>query len=290
MDNITIKRKVNFLPNIITAFGLCCGLFAIFKINMTPIGEVSHSLLTLTTGILLLAAFADLLDGALARAIKAESSFGTMFDSMADAVNFGVAPSIIVLKTLSISPGSELSYLLTTAAMVYSVCGVLRLVRFNVMGTQAAENQQLLDAHKKNFTGLPIPAAAFAIISSNLFLTSDELQGIVSFTPETRSWILFTQMIIIGYFMISRWKFPSLKALNLRVTSFRYVFLIVLFTVFVVFYGLLQHFSITFMIASWGYVIAAWILSILRLIAGRKSKTLEDFEPAADEDLEVEEP
>lgn len=290
MNHITVKRKVNFLPNVITAFGLCCGLFVIFKMNMASFGAVDHALLTLTTGILFLAAFADLLDGTLARAIKAESSFGILFDSMADAVNFGVAPSVIVLKTLSISSGTELSYLLTAAAMVYSVCGVLRLVRFNIMGSQAAENQQLLEAHKKNFTGLPIPAAAFAIISSNLFLASEELQSVIALTPETRSWILFTQMILIGYFMISRWKFPSLKALNLRVTAFHKVFFIVLLTVFLVFYGLLQHFTITFLIVSWGYVIAAWILSIIRLIAGRKSKTLEDFEPAADEDLEVEEP
>src|SRR4029079_12520558 len=119
-------------PNIITAFGLSCGLFVIFKMTMTPLGEATYAVLSATAGILLLAAFADLLDGAVARAMKAESEFGGLFDSMADAVNFGVAPSIIVLKSLSISPGIELSYLLTTAAMVYTVCGVLRLVRFSV--------------------------------------------------------------------------------------------------------------------------------------------------------------
>jgi CDP-diacylglycerol---serine O-phosphatidyltransferase len=282
-----IRKKVVLLPNFITAFALCCGLFAIFKMNMIPAGEVTLEVLTLTTGILLLAAVADLLDGALARAMKVESEFGGLFDSMQDAVTFGVAPSVIVLKSLSITPGTELSYLLTTAAMVYSVCGVLRLVRFNVTSHQIADDQQQVEAHKKNFTGLPIPAAAAAIISGNLFLASNELKSLVEISQTTRTWILFAQMIIIGYFMISRWKFPSLKTLHIRVASFQQVFFIVLFTVFVVFYGLMQHFSVVFVVVAWGYVVIAWILSIIRLISGKKSKTLEDFEP---EPEEIEEP
>lgn len=277
-----MKKKVNLLPNFITAFGLCCGLFVIFKISMIGAGEASREVLTLTTLVLLLAAFADLLDGAVARVMHAESAFGGFFDSMADAVNFGVAPAVIVLKTLSIPPGTELSYLLTTAAMVYSVCGVLRLVRFSVTKNTVSSDALLAEA-SKNFTGLPIPAAAAAIISGNLFLVSEELNSRIAISPDAHAWILFGQLIIIGYFMISRWKFPSLKTLHIRVTSFQRVFLIVLFTVFVVFYGLIQHFSLVFVIISWGYVIVAWILSIIRLISGKKSKTLEDFEPAPDE-------
>lgn len=281
-----MKRKVNFLPNIITAFGLCCGLFAIFKINMTGIGEVTRDLLTTTAGILLLAAFADLLDGAVARAMKVESEFGGLFDCMADAVTFGVAPSVIVLKSLSIPPRTEMSYLITAAAMIYSVCGILRLVRFTIMSHKASEDQTLMEAHNKNFTGLPIPAAAAALISGNLFLVSEEFNSILSISHETRVWILFIQMILLGYLMISRWKFPSLKTLHVRVTSFQQVFFIVLFTVFVVFYGLLQHFSLVFLGIAWGYVIISLMLSIIRMITGNKSKALEDFEPEPENDLE----
>ena len=117
-------KKVYLLPNVITAFGLSCGLFVIFKMSMTEVGAADYQVLTATAGILLLAAFADLLDGAVARAMKAESDFGSLFDSLADAISFGVAPSVIVLKSLSVSPGTELSFFLTTAAMIFSVCGV----------------------------------------------------------------------------------------------------------------------------------------------------------------------
>lgn len=284
-----MKRKINFLPNVITAFGLCCGLFAIFKINMTPVGEATKEALTVTALILLLAAFADLLDGAVARLMKAESQFGGLFDSMADAVTFGVAPAIIVLKSVSLPPGTDLSYLLTAAAMVYAVCGVLRLVRYSINSASVEDDIQTIEANKRNFTGLPIPAAAAAIVSGNLFLVSDEFNSMMTISQETRSWILFCQLIVIGYFMISRWKFPSLKALNIRVHSFQRVFLLVLFTVFVVFYGFMQHFNVVFVAISWGYVVIAWILSIIRLISGKKSKTLEDFEPAPEDEIITEE-
>jgi CDP-diacylglycerol--serine O-phosphatidyltransferase len=278
-----IKKRANLLPNVITAFGLCCGLFAIFKMNMTPLGGVNHEILNLMTGILVLAAVADLLDGAVARAMKAQSEFGGLFDCISDAITFGVAPAIIVLKTLSVPPGTEFSYILSTAAMIYTVCGVLRLVRFYMLSLQSAESKELSDAHQKHFTGLPIPAAAAAIVSSNQFLVSEELNRYLSLEETTRGWILFAQLIAIGYFMISRWKFPSVKTLHIRVSSFNQVFWVVVFTVFVVFYALIQHFSVVFFTAAWGYIVVAWILSIIRLISGKKSKTLEAFEPESDD-------
>lgn len=269
-------KKISLLPNVITAFALSCGLFVIFKMNMTPIGEADMQVLTATAGILLLAAFADLLDGAVARAIKAESDFGGIFDSLADAISFGVAPSVIILKSLSVAPGTKLSFILTMAATVFSLCGVLRLVRFNVSAMEAKGNEELTLANKKNFTGLPIPAAAAAAVSANLFLVSEEsLWGL----PEVaRAWILSLILLTLGYCMISRWKFPSVKSLEIRVKSFQTVFLTVLSAV-LIFYGILHYFPLVFVVLAWGYILIAWTLSIIRIIAGRKSKTLEDFEP-----------
>lgn len=271
-------KKIHLLPNVITAFGLSCGLFVIFKMNMTPLGEVSAELLTQITGLLLIAALADLLDGAVARAIKAESEFGGFFDSMADAITFGVAPSLIILKSLSIPPGEEYSFLMTTGAMVYTVCGVLRLVRFNVNNNLIKGNELEILASKANFTGLPIPAAAASLVSLNLFLVSKERSWFFDLSHEGRAIILFLAMLFLGYFMVSRWKFPSFKRLEIRVASFQVVFLTVLSAV-LLFYGILNHFPLVFLILSWGYLIVALSLSIARLIAGRKSKTLEDFEP-----------
>lgn len=285
MKHTYCMTKVPVLPNIITAFALTCGLFVIFRMNMVAAGQADLHVLTVTAGILLLAAFADLLDGAVARILRAESSFGGFFDSLADAITFGVGPSIIVLKSLSETPGTESSILITMAAMVFTVCGVLRLVRFNVMSFQPKTQPEDPDAAKKNFTGLPIPAAAAAIVSLNLFLVSEEWKWLGYSSPDLRFWTLFSALIIIGYFMISRWKFPSLKTLHIRVKSFQAVFLTVMGAV-VLFYGILHHFPLIFFMISWGYVIVAWILSIARVIAGRRSKALEDFEPEPEDETD----
>ena len=64
--------------------------------------------------------------------------------------------------------------------MIYTVCGVLRLVRFNVTSRASSIEPTVSVEKDKNFTGLPIPAAASAAVSANLFLASDELKTLVS--------------------------------------------------------------------------------------------------------------
>ena len=275
-------KRIHLLPNVITAFSLSCGLFAILKMNMTEVGGANYQILTATAGILLLAAFADLLDGTIARAMKSESDFGGLFDCLADAISFGVAPPVIVLKSLSIAVGTELSFVLTTAAMIFSVCGALRLVRFNISAQQAKGDPSLSDANKKNFTGLPIPAAAIALVSANLLMASDDFKQWFTWGDEIRAGIMIFCLLLLGYLMISRWKFPSLKTLHIRVASFKLVFATVLCAV-VLLYGLLHHFAVVFFLCSWGYLLVACTLSLIRLISGKKSKTLEDFEPDPDE-------
>lgn len=269
-------RKVYLIPNAVTAFGLACGLFVIFKMNMIEPGASDYSLLHMSAILILIAAVADVLDGAIARFIRAESEFGCQFDSLSDAVTFGVAPSVTILKTISAIPGSELSFFAMTGGLVYSVCGVLRLVRFNVKALASKNDAEMAKEQKKHFTGLPIPAAAACAISANLFLVSQE------FAEQTRSIVMILVMITLGYFMVSRWKFPSVKSLHFRVRSFLLVFITVVASVFLL-YGVFYHFATLFALASWGYVAIAWILSTARLIAGRKSKTLEDFEREEDD-------
>jgi len=169
-------KRVYLLPNVITAFSLSCGLFIIFRMCLTPNGEVTPHLLAAMAGIFLLAALADLLDGAVARVMKAESEFGGIFDSLSDAVSFGVAPAVTILKTVATSPNDEVSYLTASGAMLFSVCGILRLARYNVLANQSKESKEVSDTFNKNFTGLPIPAAAAAAVSINLFLVSDEFR------------------------------------------------------------------------------------------------------------------
>lgn len=273
-------KRVYVIPNAITAFGLTCGLFVIFKTSIAAsIAENPHDIFALLQAsviLLLIAGLADIADGAVARLIHAQSEFGIYFDSLADAVNFGVAPPLLILKSLT---GSLLSpflvFILILASILYTLCGVLRLVRFNVHARENKDSQQSKMGH---FTGLPIPAAASCALSAVLLSVSPMADEYFPFSSETRAWILAGILVVLGYFMISRWKFPSLKALHFRIPSIYLVFATGIFAVTAL-YGILDYFPAAYFIVSWLYLAISWILSLIRLILGKRSKTLVDFDP-----------
>lgn len=270
-------RQFYLLPNIITAFGLSCGLFVVFKANMYEPGAGVYDLLYSSALLLLLAAFADLLDGAVARIIHAESEFGSMFDSLADAISFGVAPSVLFLKSLALEPATGLSFFAVVGAMLYTICGVLRLVRFNVKSHEIKTDKAAIQAYRKNFTGLPIPAAAAGAISLNLFLHSLFAKGWIPLSYNVKAMTLTCFMILLGYLMISKWKFPSLKSLHFRVPSFHLILFTVLLAIFIL-YGIFYYLPLVLLVCSLGYILLGCILTLIRLIAGKKAKTLVDFE------------
>ena len=243
----------------------------------------AYELLYSSALLLLLAAFADLLDGAIARIIRAESEFGVMFDSLADTISFGVAPSVLFLKSLNLEHASGLSFFAVVGAMLYTICGVLRLVRFNLRVQEVKKNKIAMLTHQRSFTGLPIPAAAAGAVSVNLFINSLFFKQWFTEIPHlTKTIVLTCIMVSIGYLMICKWKFPSLKTFRVRLPSFHLIFLTVLLAIFIL-YGIFYYLPIVLLVGSFGYILTGCALTIIRLIAGKKSKTLVDFEPETEE-------
>ncbi len=278
-------QKHIYLPNVLTALGLCCGLFVIFKMNMVePQGITSQELLTAAV-ILLFAALFDILDGVVARAMNVESAFGGFFDSMSDAITFGVAPAVIVVKGLSPVSGTFFSYLVIAAAMAYSVSGAFRLVRYSVTSNQIQGDVQKMADFKSHFTGLPIPAAALCSTSMILSLQGGlQGEGFHYLSLEQKCVVASIGLFILGYFMASRWKFPSLKALHFRVRSYEAVALLAVMTPLLI-YGTLNYFTFVLTVVSWGYFTISFILSLTRLMLGRRVALLDEFQ-IDDEDSE----
>ncbi len=268
--HLIVKGQVNLVPNVITAFGLACGLFVIFKAVMVGSLLNHFELLHLSMILIILALFADFIDGAVARAIKAESEFGFMFDSLSDAITFGVAPAVLFLKTIaSFEREGEFVFFSIICAMTFSMCGVLRLVRFNVEGLSVKKNKAEELSLKKSFTGLPIPAAAISAISMIYFLVSPLAEqwlnlGFKMFTLVVGSW-----MILLGYLMICRMRFPSLKSLHIRMPTFPIIFLTAIGVIFLL-YGVLYYLPIVCLLTSILYLIFGISLSIYRSIKGRR--------------------
>lgn len=136
------------IPNIFTLVGLCAGLTAIRM-------GIEHRW-DLAVAALVFAAFLDGIDGHVARLLKASSRFGAELDSLADFVNFGVAPAIIMFNWAL----EDLRSLGWIAVLVFAVCSALRLARFNV-----ALERTDLPAWKSNyFVGVPAPAGALILL------------------------------------------------------------------------------------------------------------------------------
>ena len=251
-------RQVRWVPSCITAFGLLCGLFVIFKVSAYE-GH-SDRMVLVATLLLIVAGIADLLDGAVARAIHAETRFGLLFDSMSDAITFGVAPAIVALATLELRIKSLLAFVAIGAAMVYALCGVLRLVRFSLLSLPEDASEEPDTSH---FVGLPIPAAAFALLSLSMLLTWKECIECVPLGYGVRIGILSTAMVLLAYLMVSRIPFASVKRLRWGVPSF-FAILGTVVVVTLAIYSAFYFLPGMFLLLSWGYLIAAPLLAHFR--------------------------
>ena len=170
------------LPNLLTLLALCLGLTAMrFALE----GRFETAVIAIV-----ISAVLDGLDGRLARALKGTSRFGAELDSLADFVDFGVAPAF-VLYTASLYQIKSLGWF---AAMVFAVAAALRLARFNVAIDDASRPSWMANF----FVGMPAPAGAVVgllpIYVHGLGLPYDR-----AFVPIETAYVLF-----VAFLMASR--------------------------------------------------------------------------------------
>src|SRR5271154_5637557 len=132
------------IPNVVTLVALSAGLTAI---RFTFEGSIEWAIMAIAA-----AAVLDGLDGGIARALKGTSRFGAELDSLADFVDFGVAPALV----LYLSGLEKLKALGWMATLVFAIACSLRLARFNVM----IDDPDLPAWRRTFFVGMPAPAGA----------------------------------------------------------------------------------------------------------------------------------
>ena len=192
---------LKLLPNLVSILALCAGLTAI---RYAIAGNFPMAVLLIGT-----AAALDGLDGRLARMLKSESAIGAELDSLCDFVNFGVTPAI-VLYLWGLRTETSLGWI---AVLVYAVCCMLRLARFNV-GHKAPAGEV---AEKTSFIGVPSPAGAMlALVPMYLVLALDHA---ITLPPV----LVALWMVAVGALMISRVRTPSLKRIRIAADLARYV-------------------------------------------------------------------
>ncbi|MES3038010.1 MAG: CDP-diacylglycerol--serine O-phosphatidyltransferase [Bdellovibrionota bacterium] len=191
-----LSMYIYVLPNLVTSFNLMSGFFAIIQ-------SIQGNFLLASYAIVAAAVF-DQLDGRLARLTRSSSKFGAEYDSLCDAVSFGVAPALI-LYLWALQPFGRLGWI---ACFLFVACGVLRLARFNV---------QAGVVEKAYFQGLPIPMAGGIVASSVLAFTDLGWEA-------NGSLLLLLMTILLAVVMVSTFRYRSFKDLDLKQRlPFRYL-------------------------------------------------------------------
>jgi CDP-diacylglycerol--serine O-phosphatidyltransferase len=167
------------LPSAMTVAAICLGLSAVkFALDDRP---------TEAMAFLAVAAILDALDGRIARLLKATSKMGEEIDSLADAVNFGVAPAFIVYGTLL--SHSRIGWIVV---LLYAVCIVLRLARYNTM---LAEDQPPYTS--QFFVGMPAPAGAIGAIGP-LAAKMQFGEGWWASEPAVVIWMVGVSLLVVS--------------------------------------------------------------------------------------------
>ncbi len=170
------------VPNMITVLAICAGL--------TGIRLAFENRYELAVAAVLVAAFLDGIDGRVARLMKATSKFGAQMDSLADIVNFGVAPALVVYVFL-LDQAHSLGWI---AALIYTIAAGLRLARFNVM----AEREHKASWQSEYFVGVPAPAGAMLVLLP-VYL------GFLGLAPDrTFAYWSAAYTVLIGFLLVSR--------------------------------------------------------------------------------------
>ncbi|MGO9269667.1 MAG: CDP-diacylglycerol--serine O-phosphatidyltransferase [Terriglobia bacterium] len=215
-----MKRGVYLLPGAFTVGSLVCGYFAILAtlhgvtemLTQGPFQDSSRLFFdsagkALGWGVLL-----DGLDGRIARLTNSTSDFGREFDSLADVITFGVAPAFLAFAWGVLPAAKEdvvlpilknhLPTLGWVVTFAFLICGAARLGRFNIMSIAAT-------ADKRQFVGLPIPAAAgviAAVVHCRQYPVHDWDYSLI--------WLGL--VAVLAFLMVSTVRYPSFKAIDLR--------------------------------------------------------------------------
>ena len=242
--NETQASRIYILPNMMTAGNLLCGFMAVVNCINARLAATAEDGRYLDASapdhyryavyFIFGAALFDTLDGRLARMGGRESLFGAEFDSLADVISFGLSPALLMFF-LILAPSQDFPWFRQIGwfvGFVFLLCAAMRLARFNVITNPLLHRGE--KEASKDFIGLPVPAAAGTVASLVLFLLKLEQ---ADKSLNRFALVLPFLMLLIAFLMMSRYRYPSGKNIDLQTrTRMRtFVILIVLIGLFLIF-------------------------------------------------------
>lgn len=184
-----VHKGVYILPNLFTTASLFAGFLGMLWAAAGAYEACSMAIL--------FSALMDGLDGKVARLTNTASEFGVQYDSLCDLVAFGVAPAFLMWNWQL----QQFGRLGIAIAFLLTVCGALRLARFNISTAVTS---------KKFFTGLPIPAAG-CCLASLVFFRPYVPEALLHAFPEFSLGLT----LVLSFLMVSRVRYASFKEYGL---------------------------------------------------------------------------
>lgn len=234
-----IKKGLYLIPSLFTTANILMGFFAITSalraFQMIGLGtpEAFARATQLFDGAAMFIGWAfvfDALDGRIARMTKTTTEIGVQFDSIADVVTFGIAPAVLAYSWgygSAFREGTDLHNLGWFLSFMFLMCGAFRLARFNVQATRPrvlAEGTPKVD--KKNFVGLPIPAAA-ALIAAIIHFAPTPIIKYGAERAQLYGGLLMVLVAVLGALMVSTLRYSSFKSVGTRRRSTRMMILLI---------------------------------------------------------------
>lgn len=216
------------LPSFVTSLAVLAGCISITYSSLDNV--------TIAAYFIIVAAVLDFLDGFLARSLNAITAFGKQFDSLADVINFGVAPAMIMYRLITrslvdlepysqfdiVSPGFS-HYILLNCSFIIALFAAIRLAKYNIDETQS-----------KSFRGLPSPSNALFILS--IGVVSENYPNFPGYSLTSNIWFLLAVTFILSILMVSNLRLFSLKFENysLKGNVLRYLFILISLVIFII--------------------------------------------------------
>lgn len=210
-----MRKGMYILPSLFTTANIAAGFYAILQTVHGSPTEAWH--MDFAAKAIGFAVLFDGLDGRIARMTNTASDFGRELDSLADVITFGVAPALLawmwgfhLLPVVKTFPDLHLkiTQLGSIACFAFLIAGASRLARFNIAKNPQPSNPGR--PGKKYFVGMPIPAGAGVIAAVVHYSGGEPLTSWVT----ALSWMMM--VVVVGYLMVSTWRFYSFKDINFR--------------------------------------------------------------------------
>ena len=247
-----LRRGIYLLPAMLTSANLLCGYYAVVAAMTGGWENFDHAAKAIGFAILF-----DSLDGRIARMTGTNTEFGVQFDSLADVVSFGIAPSVLAYtwgfrSLTSASPITleQVGHIGWILCLIFLICCAWRLARFNVQG--------MSPSNPKYFVGLPTPAAAGVIAS---------LVHGMKFPLQDWRWSVawFLLAAALGGLMTSTIRYYGFKDIPWKRRQPSLAIIIVLFLIAVIW----MYSEIVLVLLACTYVTVGVALHVVRLLRHR---------------------